>query len=222
LRSFEQRQQQQQQTRTPKARFALTVSFFATHAWDGRPFPDQYVPMNASALRYGANLTIPMPKTATQLAWERLPYFFTERSEGRKRWRERYDGSAMYQETMKRLYRMATEVDDAVGGILDVLEHMGAANETMVVFTSDNGNFHGGAWDGLVGRVGGVCVAAWLSHQVSLTHIPCSKSPISLSWQSTASPTSGSRTRSRSGSRSSWSILACLSPRKERNGTNSR
>jgi arylsulfatase len=135
--------------RPAPAKFALTVSFFATHAWDDQPFPNQYMPMNYSASRYDANLTIPIPKTATQEAWEHMPWFFTEANEGRKRWRQRFDGNHMYQESMKRMYRMATEVDDAIGAIMDELQNMGVLNETMIVFTSDNGNFHGGtcaAW----------------------------------------------------------------------------
>jgi arylsulfatase A-like enzyme len=196
------------------AKFALTVSFFATHAWDGQPFPNQYMPMNYSASRYDdANLTIPVPKTATQEAWEHMPWFFTEANEGRKRWRQRFDGNDMYQESMKRMYRMATEVDDAIGAIMDELQHMGVLNETMIVFTSDNGNFHGGTCARLVGHVGGAFL--FLSSHDTTSHT-------FHFVQSTASPTSGTRTRSQSGSRSSLSIRACPTPCEEAAATTSR
>jgi arylsulfatase len=151
-------------------KFALTVSFFATHAWDDQPFPNQYMPMNYSASRYDANLTIPVPRTATQEAWEHMPWFFTEANEGRKRWRQRFDGNHMYQESMKRMYRMATEVDDAIGAIMDELQHMGVLNETMIVFTSDNGNFHGGTCE-----IGWSCVRRpplSVQPRHDLSHIP--------------------------------------------------
>jgi arylsulfatase A-like enzyme len=146
----------------PRKRFALTVSFFATHAWDEKPFPDQYMPMNYSSSRYDANASIPVPRTATEEAWERMPWFFTEQNEGRRRWRIRFDGPDRYQESMKRLYRMATEVDDAIGAVVNELKEMGVYNSTLLVFTSDNGNFHGGEWSRS---------ARWRSRRRALTQI---------------------------------------------------
>ena len=122
--------------------FALAVSFFATHADDAMPYPLQFSPMPYTAKWY-ANSTIPVPKTATEEHWKRMPWFFTESNEGRKRWRLRYDTAEHYQVTMKRYYRMATEVDDVVGAVIKELKRQGVYNNTYIVFTTDNGMFHG-------------------------------------------------------------------------------
>jgi arylsulfatase len=131
-------------TLATKDKFALTVSFYATHAWDGKQYPDQYMPMNYSEPLY-AGMDIPVAKTATEEAWEQMPWFFTEDNEGRKRWRLRFDTPEHYQVSMKRMFRMASEADDVVGAVVKELKEMGVYDDTLLVFTTDNGNFHGGA-----------------------------------------------------------------------------
>ena len=134
---------EQNQQRQEKQKFSMTVSFYATHAWDGKKYPDQYQPQNYSEPLY-RNSTIPVPKTATQEAWDMMPWFFTEDNEGRRRWRQRFDSPEHYQVTMKRMYRMASEVDDVVGDVIAKLKDMGVYENTVLIFTTDNGNFHGG------------------------------------------------------------------------------
>ena len=41
------------------------------------------------------------------------------------------------------MYRMVTEVDTTCGKILDKLEEQGVLNNTLIIFTTDNGNLHG-------------------------------------------------------------------------------
>jgi len=118
--------------------FALTVAFFATHAWDGQKFPLQYQHMPTSSAWY-ANDTIPNPKTNTQQAWDDLPWFFEDRNEGRGRWRDRYDTPERYQVSMKNYYRMATEVDEVCGDIIKELKEQGVYDNTLIIFTTDNG-----------------------------------------------------------------------------------
>lgn len=120
--------------------FYLTVAFFATHAEDGHDL--QYLPQ-AKSLELYNEVDIPIPPTATQEAWENLPDFFTEENEGRNRWRWRFDTPAKYQYMMKNYYRMATEVDTTCGRILEELEEQGVLDNTLVIFTTDNGYFHG-------------------------------------------------------------------------------
>lgn len=119
--------------------FFLNVAYFATHAVDGDK--RQYLPQNRSMSMY-ENDTIPIPATATQEAWERMPPFFGENNEGRTRWTWRYDTPEKHQSMMKNYYRMATEVDTSVGMILNHLEQEGQLNNTLIIFTTDNGNFH--------------------------------------------------------------------------------
>lgn len=120
--------------------FYLTVSFFATHAEDGDK--DQFLPQPESMKLYG-DVKIPVPPNATQESWERLPDFFDEKNEGRNRWHWRFDDAAKYQRMMKNYYRMATEVDTTCGVVLSELEKQGVLDNTLVIFTSDNGYYHG-------------------------------------------------------------------------------
>ena len=137
-------------------KFAMTVSFFATHAWDPKKYPDQYCPQNYTEHLY--NETIPVPKTATDKHWKDMPWFFNEHNEGRGRWRQRYDTPEHYQVSMKRYYRMATEVDDVVGAVVQELKDQGAYDNTLIIFTTDNGNFH--AEHGLADK--------WYPHEESI------------------------------------------------------
>ena len=121
--------------------FCLTLSFFATHAEDENP--RQYLPQPESMGLY-ADDTIPTPVTATEEALRGLPGFLTtDTNEGRIRWRWRFDTPEKYQEFMKNYYRLATEVDAACGAIVDELDAQGLRGQTLVIFTTDNGYFHG-------------------------------------------------------------------------------
>lgn len=128
------------QNRPADQPFALTVCFFATHAEDGHP--DQFLPQPESMELY-TDIDIPVPINATQESWERLPDFFDEKNEGRNRWGWRFDTPEKYQRMMKNYYRLATEVDATCGAILDELEKQGVLDNTLVIFTTDNGYYHG-------------------------------------------------------------------------------
>lgn len=121
--------------------FCLTVAFFAPHAEDANP--RQYLPQPTSRALY-ENTIIPVPATASADALRRLPSFIQdEKNEGRVRYHLRFDTPGKYQEMMKNYYRLCTEVDAAVGRILEDLRARGLLDRTLVVFTSDNGYFHG-------------------------------------------------------------------------------
>lgn len=59
---------------------------------------------------------------------------------------------------MKNYYRMATEVDTACGAILEELRRQGELDNTYILFTTDNGNFH--SEHGLADK--------WYPHQESI------------------------------------------------------
>jgi arylsulfatase A-like enzyme len=121
--------------------FCLCVGFFAPHAEDLAP--EQYLPQPWSAKFYEGK-TIPVPKSATDESTKKLPPFLAaEANEGRARWRKRFDTPEKYQTTMTNYYRMVTEVDAAVGRILDELRKQGALDNTLILFSGDNGYFHG-------------------------------------------------------------------------------
>jgi arylsulfatase A-like enzyme len=129
------------QTKPTDKPFLLTVSFFATHAVDGNP--KQYLPQPQSMELY-KNVKIPIPVTATESHFKKLPPFISnEKNEGRNRWHWRFDTPEKYQEYMKNYYRLVTEVDATSGKIIAELEKRKLLDNTLVIFTTDNGYFHG-------------------------------------------------------------------------------
>lgn len=128
-------------TRPTDKPFCLTVAFFATHAEDWNPKQFVYQPESESLYK---DVTIPVPKTATEEHFRRLPPFIAnEKNEGRNRWHWRFDTPEKYQQYMKAYYRMATEVDTTCGRVLEELKRQGVLDNTLVIFTTDNGYFHG-------------------------------------------------------------------------------
>jgi arylsulfatase A-like enzyme len=119
--------------------FALSVSFFAAHAQDNAP--EQYLPQPWSASLY-AGTEMPPPARGGPEYFEALPPFLQQPSnEGRVRFHWRFDTPGRYQDYLARYYRLVSEVDAAVGRLLDELEAQGAAENTLVVFIGDNGYF---------------------------------------------------------------------------------
>ncbi|WP_414660329.1 sulfatase family protein [Horticoccus sp. 23ND18S-11] len=120
--------------------FCLTLAFVATHAEDQNPL--QFLPQPASLPLY-RDVTIPVPRTATDEFFKRLPPFIAnEKNEGRVRWHWRFDSPEKYQTMMKNYYRLATEVDTVCGRVLEELRRQGVLENTLVIFTGDNGYFH--------------------------------------------------------------------------------
>ncbi len=121
--------------------FCLTVAFFAAHAEDAHP--DQYLPQPESMALY-QDVTLPVPATGGDEFFRRLPPFLAnEKNEGRNRWHWRFDTAEKYQRYLKNYYRLCSEVDSACGRVLDELDRQGLRDNTLVIFTTDNGYFHG-------------------------------------------------------------------------------
>lgn len=128
-------------TRPADKPFFLTVAFFAPHAEDGHP--DQFLPQPFSAAWY-EGVTIPVPATATPAHTAKLPSFLQDpRNEGRNRWTWRFDTPEKYQRMMTNYYRLCSEVDATCGAVVAELEKLGLERDTIVLFTGDNGLFHG-------------------------------------------------------------------------------
>lgn len=136
--------------------FSLTLAFFATHAEDGNP--KQYLPQPESLSLY-EDIAIPVPKNATDDSFRRLPPFIAnEKNEGRNRWHWRFDSPEKFQAMMKNYYRLATEVDSVCGKVMAELSRQGLLENTLVIFTTDNGYFH--AEHGLADK--------WYPHEESI------------------------------------------------------
>ena len=121
--------------------FVLSVSFFATHAQDNHPDQYRYQPESE---KYYSDVSIPVPETASDKWFNSLPWFLaTDENEGRIRWHWRFDTPAKYQKYMKAYFRMLTELDVAVGDIIAELKRQEVYDNTLIIFTGDNGYFHG-------------------------------------------------------------------------------
>jgi len=115
------------------------------------------MPKNESRAIY-ENVTIPEPYNHTD-AYNRLPaYLHTGRTGAERRWYERYRTPEHYQAAMKNIYALITQVDQACKEIVDELKKQGVYNNTMIIFTTDNGMFHGA--HGLAGK--------WYPYQESI------------------------------------------------------
>lgn len=134
--------------------FCLSLSFWSPHADDGAE--EQYFwPKNLDSLY--TKEKIPVPETADPEFFEALPEFM-KNSMNRKRWYWRYDTPEKHQRMVKGYYRMISTVDSVVGRIRQVLDQEGLAENTVIIFTGDNGYYLGER--GFAGK--------WLMHEQSL------------------------------------------------------
>jgi len=128
-------------TRPQDKPFCLTLAFFAPHAEDRDPKQYLYQPESE---RLYQDVAVPVPKTATDDHFRKLPPFVgNEQNEGRRRWRIRFDTPEKYQTYMKAYYRLVSEVDSVCGRMLEELKAQGLLENTLVIFTTDNGYYHG-------------------------------------------------------------------------------
>ena len=143
-------------TRPTGQPFCLTLAFFATHAEDENPL--QYLPQPGSMSLY-QGVHVPVPVNATDESFRRLPAFIAnEANESRVRWHWRFDTPKKFQTMMKNYYRLATEVDSTCQRVLDELKKQGLLDNTLVIFTGDNGYYH--AEHGLADK--------WYPHEESI------------------------------------------------------
>lgn len=138
----------------PGQPFCLSLSFTAPHARDH--MPREYTPDDRDESLY-SDETIPHPPTATEGYFELLPRS-VQHSEARRRWHWRFDTPEKFQRNTKDYYRLITGIDREVGRLVAELEARGLADNTVVIYTSDNGYFLGDR--GLAGK--------WFMYEESL------------------------------------------------------
>ena len=121
--------------------FLLSVGYFAPHAEDGAK--EQYLPQDWSAAPYEGVKVPPSPLGDAKYLRALPPFLSSDANEGRVRFKWRFDTPERYQEYMIRYYRLITEVDAAVGRLVDELKAQGVYDNTLIAFIGDNGYFHG-------------------------------------------------------------------------------
>mmetsp|Transcript_25846 Transcript_25846/g.37889 ORF Transcript_25846/g.37889 Transcript_25846/m.37889 type:complete len:521 (+) Transcript_25846:52-1614(+) len=135
--------------------FALFVNFFAPHHKDGSK--EQYFPQKTTEHLYN-DKNITFGPTCTEEAWEKMPPFFTDFNDGRVRWRDRFNEPSKAQMMIKNYFRLISGVDMACGKIIEELEKQNLIDDTLIVFTTDNGYYLGE--HGLADK--------WYAHQESI------------------------------------------------------
>ena len=134
--------------------FCLSVSFKSPHVQDSDP--RQFLYDRAYADLY-KDVTIPTPETADPKYFKALPEFLRT-SEARRRWQLRFPNPEKFQESVKSYYRLITGVDVVIGKIRDRLKQLNLDDNTVIIFTADNG-FYLGEY-GLAGK--------WFPHELSI------------------------------------------------------
>lgn len=123
-------------TSAPKGKpFSLSISFNAVHARDHEK--REYEPDPRDDGMYDG-IEIPLPKLATDEAFKRLPEF-VQKSEGRRRWEWRFDEAQKAQNILHDYYSLISGVDREIGRILETLEQQKLMENTIIIFTGDNG-----------------------------------------------------------------------------------
>src|SRR5690606_33831358 len=74
--------------------------------------------------------------------FERHPEFL-QTSMNRERYFWRWDTPEKYQTNMRAYFRMISGIDHAIGRVLDELERLGLAENTIIVYAADNGYYMG-------------------------------------------------------------------------------
>ena len=120
--------------------FALTLSFNAPHADDGDP--RQYIWPTAMESLY-TDVTIPAPPLSDPSFYDALPEFLKDSTLNRERWYWRFDTPEKAQAMTKGHLRMIGGVDAGIGRVLQELETLQLADNTVIILMGDNGYFLG-------------------------------------------------------------------------------
>ena len=123
--------------------FCLQISFNATHAEDGdkRPGIGHYPWPKVTNGMY-EDLEMPLPPLRNPAIYEAQPDFLKQ-SINRQRFFWRWDTPEKYQTNMRAYFRMITGIDHVVGRLTAQLEEQGLADNTVIIYTADNGYYLG-------------------------------------------------------------------------------
>ncbi len=121
--------------------FCVVISYNAPHADDDTSQQYFWPERNDHLYR---DITIPNPARINEIQFKKLPPVLKDSlSMNVIRWRWRFDTEEKYQEMVKGYYRLISTIDDNIGKLRDVLLQENLADNTIIIFTSDNGYFLG-------------------------------------------------------------------------------
>ncbi len=139
------------------APFCLSISFRAPHIGSGEDVHGYASDADRELSELYRDVVIPPPPLGEPAFFEAMPAFLRQ-SENRRLWKMRFATPERYQETVKGYYRLITGVDNAVGRILKRLDKLGLDDNTVIIFTTDNGFYLGAR--GFTGK--------WYAHEFSM------------------------------------------------------
>ncbi|HIG27932.1 MAG TPA: DUF4976 domain-containing protein [Verrucomicrobiales bacterium] len=126
-----------------KQPFCLSVSFNAAHAEDGDKRPGLgHFPWPKAVDGLYEDIDIPEPKLSAPEIFENQPQFLKD-SMNRVRYFWRWDTPEKYRANLRAYYRMITGLDRVMGRVLEELKKTGMADNTIVIFSGDNGYYEG-------------------------------------------------------------------------------
>jgi choline-sulfatase len=119
--------------------FALNLWFSACHAEDGDRRPGiGHFPWPPSADGLYEDRTMPAPRINPDETFDKLPDFLRT-SMTRERFFWRWNTDYKYQTNVRAYLRMVTGIDHAIGRFMQALEEAGLADNTIIVYSADNG-----------------------------------------------------------------------------------
>ena len=127
----------------PDQPFCLSVSFNAAHAEDGdkRPGVGHYPWPRAVDGMY-EDIAIPSPRLSSPAIFAAHPDFLKQ-SMNRDRFFWRWDTPEKFATNLRAYYRMITGLDNVMARVLEQLQELGLADNTVIVFSGDNGYYEG-------------------------------------------------------------------------------
>jgi choline-sulfatase len=130
--------------------FALNMWFNACHAEDADRRPGiGHFPWPQSTDGMYEDIEIAPPRLNSPSIFDNLPDFLRT-TINRERYFWRWNTPQKYQTNMRAYYRMVSGIDKAMGRFLDALQAAGLADNTIVVYSADNGYYMGNR--GLTGK----------------------------------------------------------------------
>ena len=120
--------------------FCLSVSFNAPHAEDNDK--ENHYPWPKAMDGLYDDVEIPAPELTDPALLDAQPDFL-KNSMNRERWFWRWDTPEKFQKNVRAYYRMISGVDNVIGRVLAEVERLGLSQNTVVIFSGDNGYYRG-------------------------------------------------------------------------------
>ncbi|WP_372721600.1 sulfatase-like hydrolase/transferase [Novipirellula sp.] len=123
--------------------FALNMWFNACHAEDGDRRPGiGHFPWPRAVDGMYEDVQIAPPRLGDPAIFDGQPDFL-KTTINRERYFWRWNTDEKYQTNMRAYYRMVSGIDGAIGRFIDALEEAGLADNTIIVYSADNGYYMG-------------------------------------------------------------------------------